>query len=72
MSVVDLHDHGELPRSWAAAAQHQKEDLTYVISPEKDPDSKYEIQFLLNVYSFCTRVKSKLLKMKHPRFWVFF
>lgn len=55
------------PRGWrgAAARCHCPASpvsmVLHVASPEKDQNSNFRVQFLLNVYLFCTLVKSKIV-----------
>lgn len=59
VSAVDPRDHGGLPGSRAAAAQHQRNDLTHIASQGKDPNSKFKLWFLLHVSCLCTTAKLK-------------
>lgn len=56
---LTLMTTGGLPGSQAAAAEHQRDDLIHTASPGKDPDAKFKVRFLPNVYCFCTTVKLK-------------
>lgn len=44
---------------------HHESILLHVSSPGKDPDSKFDVLFLLNVYHFLTIIKSKNQKSNH-------
>lgn len=56
-----------LPKGSRLLPSIMREDHPHTTSPGKDPNSKLEVQFLLNAYGFCTIMKSKNGKSNHHR-----
>lgn len=61
MLAVSPRDHmADLELQFTASAQHQEGvPLLRIASLGKDPDSEFEVHFLLDECCFCTIVKSK-------------
>ena len=49
----------------ATALQHKTIPYHITASPERDQNSKFKVQFLLNAYHFCTIIKLKNSKLNH-------
>ena len=58
---------GDLVADWELwlTAQHHERLLLPITSLGEDQNLKLEVQFLLNVYCFCTTMKSKAHKLNH-------
>lgn len=57
LSVIHPHDHVARGAVLAVTAQHHEGIEPHVVSLRKDQNSKFKVQFLLNVYRFCTVIK---------------
>lgn len=66
VSIVYLPDHMANWELWLTAVVLHQERVSYHTSG-KNQESEFKKQFLLNIYSFCTFIKSKNHKLNHRK-----
>lgn len=66
-SVVDPHG-GEADQELRAQCPAPRESTVPLMANlGEDPNSKCKVWFLLNAYSFCTMIRSKIVKSNHRK-----
>lgn len=66
-SVVDPHD-GEADQELQARCPAPRESTVPLMANlGEDPNSQCKVWFLLNVYCFCTMIRSKIVELNHHK-----